>query len=254
MRPRRLPLLLVAVVAAASLLHEPVRALALSILRGPFTITSALIRTLLTLPRLPELSGRNAALETELARQSVELAEAREALRRLRAAEEFRTSSAFPQGLVASVISRSPIPGQQTIVLNRGRQHGLQRDTVLVDGSGVVGRVIELYSTTSTAMLVNDPDSRIAGLLERSREAGLLVGQGSGVCKFIYLDADADVVEGDRIVTAGLGGVFRQKGLWLGTVIGVVRDREAGATTALVRPAAKLGRLEEVLCLIPSSS
>ena len=183
----------------------------------------------------------------------MELAQAREALRYLRAVQALRASAGSGEGFVASVIGRSPLPSQQTILINRGREHGLQDDVIVVDASGVVGRIIEAHRATSLAMLLTDPNSRVAGVVERSGESGLLVGQGTGLCQFIYLDADADIVEGDRVVTAGLGRVFPKRGLWLGTVINVSRDRQAGSATAVVRPDAKLGRVQEVLCLVPSS-
>jgi rod shape-determining protein MreC len=99
-------------------------------------------------------------------------------------------------------------------------------------------------------MLLTDPDSRVAGLVDRSRETGLLVGRAGGRCEFMYLDVDADIQDGDRIVTAGLGGPF-PKGLFLGRVARVVRDELTGSARASVVPAARLGRLEEVLCLPP---
>jgi rod shape-determining protein MreC len=79
-----------------------------------------------------------------------------------------------------------------------------------------------------------------------------LIGQGHGFCEFTYLDVDSDIQEGDRIVTAGLGGSF-PKGLLLGAVVKIVRDEQSGSAHALVKPAASLGRLEEVLCL-PAAS
>ena len=60
--------------------------------------------------------------------------------------------------------------------------------------------------------------------------------------------ADADLELGDQIVTAGLGGPF-PKGVQLGTVTRIVRDPLTGVARASVTPAARLGRLEEVLCL-----
>jgi len=152
--------------------------------------------------------------------------------------------------IVATVLSRSTIPTQQTVLLNKGSRQGLTLETAVIDANGVVGRVTELHTVTSLVTLLTDPDSRIAGLVERSRESGLLVGRGHGQCEFIYLDAQADIEAGDRILTAGFGGPL-PKGLLLGTVTHVVRDEASGAARALVRPAAHLGRLEEVLCLLP---
>ena len=123
---------------------------------------------------------------------------------------------------------------------------------MIVDETGVIGRVVDVQPATCLVMLLTDPDSRVAALVERSRETGLLVGQGSGRCAFTYVAADADLREGDRIVTAGLGGPF-PKGLLLGTVAHLTRDELSGSATASVIPAARLNRLEEVLCLSPST-
>ena len=66
----------------------------------------------------------------------------------------------------------------------------------------------------------------------------------------MYLDADAQLEPGDRVVTAGLGGPF-PKGLLLGTVVRVTRQELSGSAYAVVAPAARLGRVEEVLVLPP---
>ncbi|MBI2174326.1 MAG: hypothetical protein HYU33_03940, partial [Candidatus Omnitrophica bacterium] len=98
-----------------------------------------------------------------------------------------------------------------------------------------------------------DSESRIGGLIERSREMGLLVGRTRGVCELIYLDADADVQEQDRVVSAGLNPQT-PKGLLLGTVHRVIRDPLRGMTKAEVIPAVRFGRIEDVLCLLPQGS
>ena len=113
--------------------------------------------------------------------------------------------------------------------------------------------MIDVQSTTSSAMLLTDPDSRVGALIERSRELGLAVGTGGSLCRLMHLDADADLVVGDRVTTAGVGGPFPQ-GLVIGTVVKVVRDERAAETLAWVRPIVKVGRLEDVWCLAPSSS
>ncbi len=248
---RSTSLLIAGVLGLAWALHEPLRAATLWVLRAPFALVSGAVKTTLLLPRLPSLAQEHAALREELSRRALELAELREALRHQGAAATLRQATT-QQGVVASVIGRGPLPVQQTILLDRGRRHGVQPDTILVDAGGVVGRIVEAQDASSLAVLITDASSRIVALVERSHESGLLIGQGRNLCQFIYLDADADIAEGDRLVTAGLGSLF-PKGLVLGTVLTVSRDRQAGSATALVRPAARLARLEEVLCLSPSS-
>ena len=241
------------VVGAVLLAHEPVRDAALSLLRLPFILLTQGVRIIVTLPRLPSLEQENAHLRAELTQRQVELAQAREALRHSQQAAALLGSSSSAGGIVAQVIGYSTIPSQRTILLNRGTRHGLRVGTVVLDASGVVGRVAEAQAATALALLVTDPESRVAGIVERSRETGLLVGTSRALCEFTYLPIDTDLQPGDHVLTAGLGGVF-PKGLALGTVVRIVTDEASGTAWASVKPAARLDRLEEVLCLPPSAS
>ena len=163
-------------------------------------------------------------------------------------------TAAWPSagGQLAGALARSPLPTQQTLLIDRGRRHGISEAGLVVDAQGVVGRVLEAHAATALVLLLTDPNSRIAALVERSRETGLLIGRGFYECQLTYLGLDADIQAGDRVVTAGLGGAV-PKGLLLGTVTKVERLERFGATRATIRPAAALGRLEEVLCLPPAS-
>lgn len=236
--------------------HEPIRHQMLASLRFPFTFLRACVTALFTLPKFPALVHENLALRTELMRRQAELAQWQEAARRAQEAQGLAEQSAAGargepgalSGIVAEVIGRSLVPTQQTVWIDQGQQQGLALDEAVVDAFGVVGRVAELHSTTALVMLLTDPDSRVAAMVDRSREAGLLVGRGQGMCELIYLDVDADLQEGDRVVTAGLGGSF-PKGLPLGTIVRITRNEQAGTAWASVRPEARLGRLEEVLCV-----
>ena len=234
---------------ASLVFHEPVRRSVLTVLRFPFTVTTTCVRILIALPRLPALTRENAALHSDVLRQQLENAQLREALRHLQQARGLLEAvPSPPKGIVARVIGRSTIPTQQTMLLDKGARDGLGVDHVILDASGVVGRVIEVHPATALVLLLTDPESRVAGVAERSRETGLLVGGARGQCELIYLDVDADLQAGDRVMTAGLGGPF-PKGLLLGYAVRMFRDEESGSARASVRPAARLGQLEEVLCL-----
>ena len=247
--PSRARLVSVLLVGAALVVLDPLRHGALTLLRLPLTVVQGGGTILLTLPRLPALARENADLRTQVMRRETENTQLRETLRGVRQAEALLAAAPSQRhGIVARVVGRSTIPTQQTVLLNQGERHGLTVESVILDASGLIGRVTELHPTTALVTLLTDPDSRIAALVERSRETGLLVGRGRGRCEFIYLEADVDLEAGDRIVTAGLGGPF-PKGVLLGTAVRVVRDERAGAAWASVEPAARLGRLEEVLCL-----
>jgi len=216
--------------------------------RLPFTLLSWAVAILLTLPRVPGLSRENAELRLALTQRQLDIAQLREALRHAHQAAALAQEFTATPGIVAMVIGRSLLPTQQTLLLNRGARDGLAQGAVAVHVAGVVGRLTDLSPSTALVVLLTDPDSRVSGLIERSRETGLLVGRGLGQCELIYLNADADAQEGDRVLTAGLGGSF-PKGLLLGVITRVIRDESTGSAWAQVNPAAQLGRVEEVLCL-----
>lgn len=250
--PRR-SLIYALLVSAALAFSEPLRRTSLFILRTPFLVTKTAVQAVLLLPQLPHLARENASLKTALMQRDVELAQHRETIRHLQQGKALQEAAGTARGLIARVIGRSTIPTQHVLLLDKGSRDGLSLDSVVVDAEGVVGRVRAVQAGTALVMLVTDPESRIAGLIERSREAGLVVGQGRGRCDFIYLDLHADLQEGDRVMTAGLGGAF-PKGLPIGKVVRVLRDEQAGVASAQLEPAAHLGRAEEVFCLLSGGS
>lgn len=220
----------------------------MALVRLPFLLAKSLLIAAVNLPHLPALQQEREQLQSALIAERVETARLRELLRQTQQAETLLAAHGMPSGLIAHAIGRSTLPTQHTLLLDQGRRRGLTESSVIVDAAGVVGRVTEVGPDTALVLLLTDPNSRVAALVERSRETGLLIGRGGGACELWYLDVDADVQEGDRIVTAGLGGVF-PKGLPLGIVTQVRRDERSWSTSATVKPAAALGRLEEVLCL-----
>jgi len=239
----------ISVLLAGLLFHPPLRAAAVAVVRFPFLLAKSLVVSVVNLPRLPSLQRTNEQLQAALIEERAETARLRELVRQSQQADALLTAHGRPQGVLAHVIGRSTLPTQHTILLDAGRRQGVAETSVIVDAAGVVGRVTEAGPATALVLLLTDPNSRVAALVERSREAGLLVGRGGGACEFIYLDVDADIQDGDRIVTAGLGGVF-PKGLLLGTVTHVSRDEQSWSSSGSVKPAATLNRLEDVLCLI----
>jgi rod shape-determining protein MreC len=234
--------------------HRPLRDTALTVFRLPLSAVRLGVDILLRLPSMPLLARENKALRAELMARQLEVSRLREFARQ--STQDAMLRAATPgssTGIVARVIGRSTLPSQQTILLDRGQRDGLALDTIVLGARGLVGRILELHHRTALVVLLTDTESRIAAMVERSRENGMLFGAGTPLgCQLRYLDDQADVQVGDRIITAGLGEPF-PKGLVLGEVTAVARDAVAGTAQVRVKPAAQLGRLEEVLCLLPET-
>jgi len=178
-----------------------------------------------------------------------DLEEARKENARLR--ELLRFTQAVPNTYIpAEVIGRNPDSWFNTAVINKGTADGVLRDDPVVTASGLVGRVTKVSANTASVMLLVDPDSGVGGLIQRTRDAGVVVGQAgpAQILKMKLFSRESDVKPGDVVVTSGLGSFF-PKGLPVGKVLSVGRGDYGLVSTADVQPFANFDRLEEVLVL-----
>lgn len=192
-----------------------------------------------------ELRARLVAMEDRL----LQLAEIERENGRLAALLDLRDR--LPSTVYAArVIARDPSPLAMTLTIDRGARDGVRRGVAVVVPQGVVGQVTEVSHTAARVVLLTDQNSGIDAIVERSRARGVVKGGTDGDCHMDYLDRDADVRVGDRILTSGLGGNF-PKGLVIGEVVEIGHGHRGLLQNAVVRPSAALDRLEEVLVVDP---
>ena len=178
------------------------------------------------------------------------LREARAENERLRSMLGYTEGTLEPE-IAARVIGVNASPHFISLRINRGENDGVRVGMPVVTPDGVVGQVSRVVGGTADVMLITDPSSKPAALVQRSRVRGSAMGAGGGASLLLdnVLRAD-DVNDGDTVITSGTDGVF-PKGLVLGTVERVVREPSAMYVKARIVPAVDLRRVEEVL-LLPS--
>jgi rod shape-determining protein MreC len=153
--------------------------------------------------------------------------------------------------VIGEVVAKSPQDFFKTIVVNRGRESGVERFMPAVayqdNVKCVVGKVIDVQKFTCRIQPLIDQSSYVGAMLKDSRYSGILVGQSplSDICLLQYIDKNAEMKYGDVIVTSGMGGVF-PKGVTVGDVVSVAKKRYGIFQEALIRPRVDFGRLEEV--------
>jgi len=138
-------------------------------------------------------------------------------------------------------------PSRQRILLDAGRDSGVEVGQAMIDAGGVLGQVIEVGPRSATALLLTDPDHAVPVQVARS---GLrLIAFGTGRADRLLLPnipQSADIRPGDRLVTSGIGGRF-PAGFPV-AVVDEVRPDESGLfMLAEARPTARLDRGVEVL-------
>ncbi|MHB8928149.1 MAG: rod shape-determining protein MreC [Bacillota bacterium] len=179
----------------------------------------------------------------------VQLQEYRAENERLKALLDFKTAAAYPT-VAARVIARNPDSWFSLVVLDQGRAAGLDRDMPVITPSGLVGKITKVTDTTATVLLLLDPESGAGGLVQRTRDTGVVLGQagvtGSLRIKFFFRDAKIEV--GDGIISSGLGGVF-PAGVPIGRVTKVEPAEFGLVQYAEVKPSADFQHLEDVLVI-----
>lgn len=105
--------------------------------------------------------------------------------------------------VTADVIADSASPFSETILVNVGRRDGIKDGAAVIDGSGLVGRVISLGDNSARILLLTDLNSRIPVVIEPSGRRGILTGNTTTTPLLKFLVSSENISIGDRIVTTG---------------------------------------------------
>jgi rod shape-determining protein MreC len=170
---------------------------------------------------------------------------------RLKQQLSFKQKSPF-KVIAAAVIGHAADNWSSVIIVDKGQNSGIKRGMAVINYLGLVGRVIEASGFTSKIMLINDPNSSVSAVVQRSRQEGLVTGTLGNSMVMKYLPADADIEIQDAIVTSGLS-VNYPKGILIGTVTSINREFSGLSRYAIIKPAENLPSLEEVLIIVQQS-
>ncbi len=210
-------------------------------LMGGFGEELSLRRTLL---------DENRRLKEELARQREREMEAwrlEQDMERLSRALDYVGTEIGPLR-AADVVFVDHRPFQRTLVLWTGGE-AAERNQPVVAVEGLVGRVVLPAGAYAKVQLVTDRSASVGAMIERTRRQGVARGVGAGALELDFVSLQADVLVGDRVVTAGIDGIY-PRGLPVGTVVDV-RPGEELFHRIRLRPAVDMGQLDLVYLLPP---
>lgn len=193
------------------------------------------------LQEMVDLRAENARLRA----QNAELLHWQAAAREMQVENSsLRNLLSFSQDVGISYVSGRIVTGNngpftRSALVNVGSSDGINRYQPVVTEKGLAGRIMETGYHSARVLLLTDINSHIPVMTEHTRERGILSGNNTDTLTLNHLPDDSKAAMGERVVTAGDGGV-----LPAGIPVGVITATENGQTH--VKPLAEDGRMEYV--------
>lgn len=242
---------------------QPLRSATSSVL-GP--VESGAAAAVRPLRQLGEYTQDNSELRSDVARLAAQNAQLRDKAERVpldrqRLAEfEGLTRAAGDTGyslVAAHVVGMGPMQSfSRTVTIDAGTSSGVHKDMTVLNGLGLVGRVIAVTRSTATVLLILDTDSVVGGRLGSNMEIGFLRGRGvtgnRGRLDLDLVDTSVTPTAGDLVVTWGSkNGVPYVAGVPIGTVESIYSTPREMAKHAVIKPYVDFTALDLVGVVVP---
>nr|WP_276932787.1 rod shape-determining protein MreC [Globicatella sulfidifaciens] len=146
----------------------------------------------------------------------------------------------------ATVIARNPDQWMETLTIDVGSNQGVKENMAVMAGNGLVGRIIEVNANSSKVLLLTSEKSNAgmvsANIQSKSGSANGIVSSYDRKTKryiMTQVDPEAEVKEGDMVITSGLGGIIPRT-LLIGEVANVRMDDYGLFQTVEIVPAGEM--------------
>lgn len=150
--------------------------------------------------------------------------------------------------VAAQVIGTSGTEQSHVLLIDKGSDAGLRPDMPVITPDGIVGKIRDVFAHTSQVLEISDETSGAGVILVNTRIEGVLRGNTWGQPQIVDVSPDDRIKPGEPVVTSGGDGIY-PRGLAVGTVDRVVPNAEGTLVNVLIKPAANLSALEEVLVI-----
>lgn len=217
--------------------------------------TERVIEANASLRDLRDLRERNRQLETlvdQLMIENVRLKEAEAQNEDLRLKLAF--AEAYPQYVLRAAEVRGRVIGYEpnnfmsVLIIDVGRRDGVRKGMPVVTERGLVGHIHTVGANWAKVLLIVDPSSSVAALVQSSRAPGLISGRLGRDLVMDYIPQEDTVSVGDVVLTSGMSGNY-PKSLLIGQVLEVEQRDIDPFQRAVVRPSVNFERLETVLVI-----
>jgi rod shape-determining protein MreC len=151
------------------------------------------------------------------------------------------------QTSMAQVIMLDTSGTFKSVIIDRGSASGVEINDTIVNASGLIGRVVLTTKDMAKVQLMIDSNCSVGALIERTRRQGVVRGDANTGAQMYDVPSLADVQPGDRVLTAGIDGIF-PRGIPVGTIVQAQRGQDLFKQIT-VHPTVDFGNIEEVIVI-----
>ncbi len=170
-------------------------------------------------------------------------------LKSLRKALNYAYRNNIHNYITADVIARDAENWYGLFSINIGSEDGVTENAMVFNGAGLIGQVYKVGEHRSDVLAITDVRGAVSfRIVDEVRNFdGIASGTSQLTLSGYLFDEEAEVFEGDQLITSGLG--IYPKGIVIGTVSEVGKDEETLLKTVVVTPAVDFKTIDRVFVI-----
>lgn len=192
------------------------------------------------------LKEKNSELEQSLRELEILKAENATLKEYVNLTDKYAEYTTVPAYVIQSDISNY----SKVIIINAGKNDGINVNMTVISDKGLVGHVISVTDDTAKVQTIIDTSSTVSSTISATRDSIITRGiiDSNNELKASFIPTEANVLEGDSVETSGIGGIY-PKGVHIGTIKKVVNTKNVTDRYAVVETAVDFSKLETVLVI-----
>lgn len=153
--------------------------------------------------------------------------------------------------VVTELVGISPDPILHEVTVNKGDTDDVSVGQAVLDASGLMGQVTEVYRSSARVMLITDQRHQVPVQVNRNGLRVVVGGMGlRDKLSVLDVSATADIRVGDLLVSSGLAGRF-PLGYPVARVASIEPIPNSPFLTVTAQPMAQLSRSRHLLLVFP---
>jgi rod shape-determining protein MreC len=207
------------------------------------------------LSELRDVMAENEALKAQIAdlqNKNALSVEERSELEQLRDLFELSEMVSVYNTVAARVISKDSSNWFSTFTIDKGSKQGITVDMNVIGDGGLVGIVSEVGENYAIVRSIIDDESNVSAQFASSADKCIVKGSlqlmNEGVLKVFNIQKDANVKDGDMLITSNISSKFLP-GILIGYVKDIENDSNNLTKSAYLTPVVDFAHLDIVLII-----